>query len=156
MSLGPLNWWQLERARTEPIPISSFTPRYMALCSNQKWVGSYVYDSQTSSVLSPIPFSHFPTSHYQIFLTYHIAINPISPNSIHTASMASAEVPRLRLILDNATKNLNAEIAATVWNPADNLFGRLEISSKQDLAIERITLYLEGRTINKSNAIDSC
>lgn len=60
--------------------------------------------------------------------------------------MASGEIPYLDLVLDHTVKHPDAEITATVWNPADNLYGHLEISSKQDITIERITIYFEGWT----------
>ena len=59
--------------------------------------------------------------------------------------MASDEVPHLRIILDHTVKNLNEDNTVTVWNPADNLYGHLELSGSQDLAINGISIYFEGR-----------
>lgn len=52
--------------------------------------------------------------------------------------------PRLHLILDHTTKNPNSATTATVWNPEDELHGHLELSSKEDLGIDAITIYFEG------------
>jgi hypothetical protein len=60
------------------------------------------------------------------------------------ALMASDEVPRLRIILDHSSKNLDADNTVTVWNSADNLHGHLELSGTQDLAIDGIAIYFEG------------
>jgi len=53
--------------------------------------------------------------------------------------------PRLRLILDHATKNADAATTATAWNPEDELYGHLELSSAEDLQIDSITIYLKVR-----------
>jgi hypothetical protein len=52
--------------------------------------------------------------------------------------------PRLRLILDHTTKNLDAATTATVWNPEDELHGHLELSSAEDLRIDSFAIYFEG------------
>jgi hypothetical protein len=54
------------------------------------------------------------------------------------------QAPRLRLVLDHTTKNPDALITATVWNPEDELHGHLELSSTDNLRIDGITIYFEG------------
>jgi len=58
--------------------------------------------------------------------------------------MAADQAPHLRLILDQRAKNPNGPTTATVWNPEDDLHGHLELSSTDDLLIDRITIYFEG------------
>lgn len=62
--------------------------------------------------------------------------------------MVSHEAPHFRLILDDTNKNHDAEDLATVWNPEDELHGYVELSSKEDHSINRITIYFEGESSN--------
>lgn len=66
-----------------------------------------------------------------------------------------ARCPRLRLILDHTIKN--ADTTTTIWNPEDELYGHLELSSAEDLRINGITIYFEGKihTENRT-AMDGC
>jgi len=56
-----------------------------------------------------------------------------------------APPPRLRVILDHRTKNIDTPTSATVWNPEDELHGHLELSSTESLRIDEIAIYFEGR-----------
>lgn len=59
--------------------------------------------------------------------------------------MASSEVNlRIRLNINNTTKDSKVRGTATVWNPAECLDGYVEISSMEDLTIDEITIYFEG------------
>jgi len=58
--------------------------------------------------------------------------------------MDSDEVPHLSLVVYHPAMDSNPEGMLTVWNPEDDLFGHLELSSTKDLSIHRITVYFEG------------
>jgi len=60
--------------------------------------------------------------------------------------------PRLRLILDHTIND--AESTPTVWNPEDELYGHLELSSVEDLRINDITIYFEGELQTANRIMD--
>ena len=51
---------------------------------------------------------------------------------------------RLRLILDDASKHREDKSTAPVWNPEGILDGYLEISTTEELSVDKVTVYFEG------------
>lgn len=63
-----------------------------------------------------------------------------------------ARMPVLRLIIDNSAKEGVEPNSVPIWNPEDNLCGRLQLvsSSKDNPVLEKIAVYFEGESLASS------
>ncbi|CZR60163.1 uncharacterized protein PAC_10059 [Phialocephala subalpina] len=64
--------------------------------------------------------------------------------------MNSDQEPQLRLILEHTTKRPDVATTATAWNPEDELVVHLELTSKETLRADSITIYFDGADIDSS------
>lgn len=64
--------------------------------------------------------------------------------------MNSDQEPQLRLILEHTTKRPDVATTATAWNPEDELVVHLELTSKETLRADNITIYFDGADIDSS------